>query len=494
MDFQEYLRIGARNWLLILLGLVLGLAISLGIVLASAKEYTATTQIFVAASSATDSAQLAAGNTFTEARVQSYVSIATSPRVTEPVIHDLNLPMTPAQLASQISASARVSTVLIDISVRDRSPDQAARLANAVSTQFSHVVADLEDTSGSGKSPVKLTVTRPATVPTAASSPRTMLDLTLGLLLGAVLGFGIAILRTALDNSVTAPDDLEQTAAAPVLAVVGFDKQASQEPVAFRADTHGPRAEAFRQLRTNLQFLNIDQRPRVIAVTSALPIEGKTSTALNLSAALAEAGFAVCLVEADLRQPNLATILGLVGDVGLTTVLLGKATVEEVSQAAGPNLTIITSGPVPPNPSELLVATQTHSVLRQIAEKADYTIIDSAPLLPVADGAEAAALADATLLVVRAGKTTRHQVRQAVEALTKVNKHPMGTMLNMAKPGGPNSYLYTQYYTYRRRHDTIPIPTKSEPRERSGARRMAGWVRESGGQQSTDPTVRGRHH
>jgi capsular exopolysaccharide synthesis family protein len=478
MNLREYLRIAARHWWLILAGGALGLATGFGIVLTSAKEYTASAQIFVATAAAADSSQLAAGNTFTEARVQSYVSIASSPRVTEPVIHDLNLPVTPTQLASQISASARVNTVLLDITVHDRSPDQAARLANAVATQFSRVVADLEDTSGSGRSPVKLTVTRPATVPTAASSPRVTLDLTLGLLVGVVLGLGSAVLRKTLDSSVASPDDLEQTAEAPVLAVVGFDKRASREPIALRADAHGPRAEAFRQLRTNLQFINIDQRPRVIAVTSPLPAEGKTSTALNLAATLAEAGFSVCLVEADLRKPGLAATLGLIGDVGLTTVLVGKATVEQVTQNARPNLAVITSGPIPPNPSELLLSAQTGSVLQQIAQKADYTVIDSAPLLPVADGAETAALADATLLVVRSGKTTRHQVRQAVEVMAKVNKRPMGTLLNMARSSGPDSYLYTHYYAYRQSHDTAPAPAGNGSGGRSGTRRLAGWIRE----------------
>jgi capsular exopolysaccharide synthesis family protein len=492
MDLREYLRIAARYWWLILLGGALGLAAGFGIVTASTREYTAGAQIFVATASAVDSAQLAAGNMFTEARVQSYVSIATSPRVTEPVIRRLELPVTPAQLASQISASARLNTVLIDIAVRDRSPDQAARLANAVATQFSSVVADLEDTSRSGRSPVKLTVTRPATVPTAASSPRTTLDLTLGLLVGVVLGFGVAVLRKTLDNSVASPDDLEQTAEAPVLAVVGFDKRSSREPIALRADSHGPRAEGFRQLRTNLQFINIDQRPRVIAVTSPLPAEGKTSTALNLAATLAEAGFSVCLVEADLRKPSLARTLGLIGDVGLTTVLVGKATVEEVTQNAGPNLAVITSGPIPPNPSELLVSAQTESVLRQIAQKADYTIIDSAPLLPVTDGAEAAALADANLLVVRSGRTTRHQVRRAIEVLAKVNKRPVGTILNMAKSGGPDSFLYTHYYAYRQSHDTAPMPAGNGSRGRSGTRRLAGWVRESGWRRPTGPAARDR--
>jgi capsular exopolysaccharide synthesis family protein len=195
--------------------------------------------------------------------------------------------------------------------------------------------------------------------------------------------------------------------------------------------------------------VNVDNRPRVIAVTSSLPGEGKTSTALNLAAALAEAGNAVMLVEADLRRPTLAGSLGLVPEVGLTTVLIGQATVEEVTQSAGDNFSVITSGPIPPNPSELLASAATQAVLKELAQQADFTIIDSAPLLPVADGAEVAALADATLLVARWGRTGRHQIAQAVETLERVNQRPVGTVLNMAKARGSGSYLYTQEYAYR---------------------------------------------
>lgn len=452
MDLREYLRVFGKQWWLILGIGVLGLGLGALVAATATREYTAAAQIFVATAAGDDVGQLAQGNTFTQARVQSYISIADSPAVTAPVIAQLHLAMSEPELAAAISASAPPNKVLIDIQVRGESAERAATLANAVATRFTIVVAQLEDTTRSGHSPVKLTVTHPAVAPAGPSSPRVGLDLALGALAGLLAGLGAAALRHVLDTAVASPDDLEQLAGAPVLAVVGFDRRASREPVSFRDEPHGARAEAFRQLRTNLQFVNVDHRPRVIAVTSSLPGEGKTSTALNLAAALAEAGSAVILVEADLRRPTLATALGLVRDVGLTTVLIGQASVEEVTQSAGDNLSVITSGPIPPNPSELLASGQTQAVLKDLAQQADFTIIDSAPLLPVADGAEVAALADATLLVARWGRTSRHQLTQAVETLGKVNQRPVGTVLNMAKARGPDSYLYTQEYAYRPAH------------------------------------------
>jgi capsular exopolysaccharide synthesis family protein len=463
VDLREYLHIVAKQWWLILLAGLLGLGAALGIALTSTKVYTARAQIFVATASATDILQLAQGNTFTEARVQSYVSIADSPAVTDAVVRDLGLSITSAQLASQISASAPADTVLIDIAVRSGSPLEAARLANAVAVRFTLVVADLEVTSRSGQSAVRLTVTHPATAPVTPTSPRTRLDLVLGLLLGLAAGFGLAVVRKTLNSSVGTPEDLERVSGAPVLAVVGYDKRAGLEPISFRADRHGPRAEAFRQLRTNLQFINIDRRPRTIAVTSCLTAEGKSMIALNLASALAEAGFSVCLVEADLRRPTIATTLGLVRDVGLTTVLIGQASVDEVIQGAGENLSVITSGPIPPNPSELLVSEQARAVLAEIANRAYYTIIDSAPLLAVADAAEIAALADATLLVVRSGRTTRNQVTRAIEVLARVNERPVGCILNMARTRGTDGYLYTYDGAYRpdRQDSDAQAPTKA---------------------------------
>ena len=179
-----------------------------------------------------------------------------------------------------------------------------------------------------------------------------------------------------------------------------------------------------------------------------MPGEGKSTTALNLAAALAEAGSRVCLVEADLRRPSLARVLGLVGDVGFTTALIGKTPVEEVLQNAGQNLAVLTSGPIPPNPSELLITEHAKQIIDEVAQHVDFVIIDTPPLLPVTDGATVATLADATLLVARPGKTSREQAARSVDTLHKVGKPPVGVVLNMVTRGrGGYSYEYGYYYT-----------------------------------------------
>lgn len=465
MDLRDYARVLRKRWTLIVACTVLGILVAGGYVLASTKIFEATTQIFVATSAATDNTQLAQGNTFAEARVQSYVSIATSPSVTGPVIQSLGLRLTDAQLAAKISADAPATKVLINVHVQDPSAAQAASIANAVAKRFAAVVQQTETTSSRSGSPVKLSVIHPADVPGSPTSPRTTVDVVLGLVLGLIIGIAVAVLRETFDTVVRSVKDLEGLVDVPVLGMVAFDKRTSREPLAFRADPHGSRAEAFRHLRTNLQFIDIDRQPRIIAVTSSVSGEGKSTTSVNLAAGLAEAGFRVCLVEADLRRPTLAKTLGLVSDAGFTSVLVGKASVEDVVQNAGQNLAVLTAGVVPPNPSELLASQHARAVIAHVASQVDYTIIDTAPLLPVADGAEVSTMADATLLVVRAGHTSKDQVIRSTEAIERVGKSVAGLVLNMASTKGPAAdygYYYYGSYSPDRRHDepsAEPPPT-----------------------------------
>jgi capsular exopolysaccharide synthesis family protein len=456
LTLREYLRVLRKRWRLIVIIAVVCVLAGTGFVLTSTKMYQATAQIFVSTAGldGASAADLAQGNAFTQARVQSYTSVATSPTVTDAVLKQLNLKMTSDALAREITADAPLNKVLINIHVKDRDPAQAARLANAVAEQFSIVVQDLEQTASAAASPVKLTVTHPAQPPSAPVSPKLKLDLALSVLIGLVLGLGLAFLRELLENTVKDPGVLADVSGLPVLGVVPWDKQAPETPLSFRADAHGSRAEGYRQMRTNLQFVDIDNPPRLIAITSAMPGEGKTHTALNLAAALAEGGRRVCLIEADLRRPTVAKVLGIVGDVGLTSVLIGRAEVEDVMQNVSDNLSVIASGQIPPNPSELLNSDTFKRTLEKVRGMVDVVIVDTAPLLPVADGSQTAALVEATLLTVRASKTTHEQIGRAIQTLANVGVTPVGVVLSMAphRRGGGYSYYYEDYRPQRTSH------------------------------------------
>ena len=194
-------------------------------------------------------------------------------------------------------------------------------------------------------------------------------------------------------------------------------------------------AEQFRELRTNLRFLDVDNHPTVIAVTSGMPGEGKSTVATNLALALADDGESVCLVDADLRRPQVASYLGenLQTAVGLSTVLAGEAEVDDVAQKVrAEGLSVITSGPQPPNPAELLGSQRFSALLAALSERYDYVIIDASPVLPVTDATLVAAAADGVLLAVRHANTTSDQLAQTSTNLHQVGAHVLGTVVTMS--------------------------------------------------------------
>jgi succinoglycan biosynthesis transport protein ExoP len=459
MELRDYLRVLRRGWPVVLAFVALGLFGGIGITVATTRVYEATSVIFVATQNVTDASQLAGSGTFVQSEVQSLTTIANSPTIVNYVANqmaakhgtDATFPTySPSVIADKISADAPLSKAIINLHATDHDPTVATFIAQKAASKYTDYVSRrIENQDSSGQPLVKLTVVHPAAVPAAPVKPNKLINIVLGFVIGMLLGVGVVILRDVLDNTVKGPNDFEALDLA-VLGMVPLDKRTGRQPIAFRADPHSARSEAYRQLRTNLQFVNVDRQPKIIAVTSAIPGEGKTTTAMNLAAALADAGHRVILLEADLRRPNIAKILGLVPEVGFTSVLIGQVRLEDALQNAGRNLAVLTSGPIPPNPSELLISDQAKQLVRSAADQADYVIIDTAPLLPVADGSEVAAMADATVVVHRAGKTTRDQAARCAEALAKVGERAVGVVLNMiSRSISRYDYEYSYAYSYR---------------------------------------------
>ncbi len=441
MDLTYVLSTLRRAWWLLALSSLLGLGAAAVVNATSPVTYQAQVQQFVSIAGSNDStSNILSGSQFTLQRVKSYTQIATSAQVLQPVIRQLRLPMTVAELSANVQATNPLDTVLVELSVTDGDPRRAADIANAVSRQLAGVVQDIESPQGGGPSPVKLTVTQPAIAPTVPVSPRATLNLALGLLVGLALGAGGALLREQLNTTVKTPDDVETLTGSVPLGLVPFDSTARAQPLV-AADRSGGRAEAFRTLRTNLQFADVDRPPRSIVVTSAMPGEGKTTTACNIALTLAATGSRVVLVEADLRKPRVSEYFGLDNGVGLTNVLAGQFPLEEVLvDWNSQTLTVLPSGPVPPNPSELLGSRHMATLLEKLAEQFDHVIIDTPPLLPVTDAAILATVVDGAVVIVRHGKSSRDDVELAVQALTAVNARLLGTVLNFipqrSRPGG----------------------------------------------------------
>jgi capsular exopolysaccharide synthesis family protein len=458
VTLHDYLRIFRERWGVVLTALLLGLIVAASTWYMRPKEYTATLTMYVSAQTA-DSAQSAyQGAQLSQQRVTSYVELVASTRVTREVISNLGLAMSPEDLAEQIKASSTLDSVLVDVAVTDTSPQRAADIANSVGLMFSKLVTELERPTAPGaQPPVAVRVVQPAAVPLTQSSTSLPFSLALGLLSGLALGIGGALVRNALDTSVKSPDHLREASGAPNLGFIAFDPETPKRPLTVHEDPQSPRSEAFRQLRTNLQFVDVDHPRKIVIITSSLPEEGKSTTLANLAIAMASAGHRVLAIEADLRRPKLADLLGLDRTVGLTSVLAGRVSLRQAVQHWSGGVDVLASGPLPPNPSELLASQQMACLLSDLRNQYDAILIDTPPLLPVTDAAAVAPATEGVIVVCRYKNTKRDQLRSAIQALESVSAPVLGTIFTMVPKTGPRAYA--QYYACYRTH----LPTQRAP-------------------------------
>lgn len=446
MDLRDYLRILRRNWILIVAATLAGLLAG-GMVSVLAKPtYTAETQLFVAIQGSGSIQELQQGNTFGQARVQSYVKTVNSPMVLQPAIDTLGLSLTAEQLSDRVKASTDLNTVLINISVVDESPVQAAAIAQAVASSLISGVDRLEKPKVGDSSPVSLSVINPATAPASPSSPNTRLNLILGLLIGLAIGVLASVLRTTLDTRIRGEADLRDVTTAPLLGGISYDQDAAKKPLLTQAGPQSPRAESFRQLRTNLQFANVSDKAKTVLVTSSLPGEGKSTTATNLAIALAQAGQSVCLIDADLRRPMISEYLGLDRSAGLTTALVGRADINDLLQPWGDdNLYVLTSGQIPPNPSELLGSAEMKDLILRLEQAFDTVVVDAPPLLPVTDAAVLSQHVGGVVVIVGSQKLRQQDLKKSIGALELVGSNILGIVLNRLPARGPDAYSYGYY-------------------------------------------------
>ena len=432
MELRQYLRILRKRWLLVLSIVVLSTLAAGLLAWSRTPIYEARTQFFVATGGVPgDLGETYQGGLFAQQRVRSYAQIVDSPVVARRVIRDLGLEMTPEELSRKISAEAPIDTVLINVTATDESPERAQAIANAVGKEFRSFVKTLESPEGSPNSPVGVSVTRPAELPDSPSSPQYAVYLAFGLLFGLVLGIGVPVLLELLDSRIRGVDDATAASGAPVLGAIANDPKVRRRPLVVAADPHSPRAEAYRRLRTNLRP-SVDQGVRAFVVSSAVESEGKTLVLANLGVAFAEAGYRVVLVDADLRRPRLAEMLGLRPSPGLTDVLLEDLPLETVLQAwkGGATLELLSSGRPPTNPGELLGSAHFATVLRRLTDRADVVLIDAPALLPAADAAIVGAAASGVLVVTRAGSTRREELETATKLLAAAGGRVLGVVLN----------------------------------------------------------------
>lgn len=310
MELRDCPRLIVQRWATIVSLTLASIAVAALLAFRATPHYASTAQVYLS-SAQTGTGQGADGGQISQRLVNSYAQLLRGDKVAARVVNSLDLSMTPEALANKIRAGVVPDTTIVSVTVEEHNPDLARQLTYELSRQFITYVTELETPAGASVATVRATVIDDASPPGSPVSPAPGLYLLLGALIGLVIGLATAIIRQLMDTSIKSPDDLQRTVDTPVLGTIAFDAAAAKSPLITSLGTHHPRVEAFGIFRTNLQFIDIDRHSKVFVVSSAMPGEGKSTTAANLAvrcpspAGRLPSSTAICGARASASSPEL---------------------------------------------------------------------------------------------------------------------------------------------------------------------------------------------
>lgn len=468
MTLEDLWKLTRRQFLVIIASAVVGVLLAFAWMVLQDEEYTASAGGYVTAGSGQSIGESYSAQTLAQQKAKAYVTLFTNRQVTQRVIDELGLETTPQALAERITATVPEDGVTITVTATGPTPESARNIADAVVVAAAAEAKNMEEAGPTrqevgpdgetveveSQAQVVIEPNESAVLPTSPSFPQPMRVLPIGLLLGLLVGYGVAAVRQYNDTKVRRTDDVEEVTGTGVLGLLPVSDDLGSERGDVRRTKSFHEREALRKLRTNLRFVDIDHQPRSIVITSAKQGEGKSTVAANLATVLAESGEQVVLVDADLRRSAVARAFDLDGSVGLSQVLARTAGLEDALQpSTTPGLEILAAGEVPPNPSELLGSQRMGHLIDELSQRS-FVILDAPPLLPVTDGALLTRSADGAVLVVGAGKTHKEELERATASLAAVNGKVLGAVLNMVSTRkvdriryGDAEYGYSKAYT-----------------------------------------------
>jgi capsular exopolysaccharide synthesis family protein len=410
---------------------------------AQTPTYTASSTVLFSLERGTSVSELAEGTTFTQQLVPSYALIVTMPVVLDPVIDRLDLKTSATRLAQQIEVQFDQGSLIMEIAVVDTSPQRVTDIAEAIAEQLIQTVPVLSVRSG-GQAQVNVTtMSRGVNNVTVARLPLPA-GLGLGALVGLVVATGLVGLFEFVGSTPLVRDrrTASRVASAPVLTVIPPDAEARRRPVPVSTHPYLPQSEGYRLLLTNLQLMRSPGAPLVLVVCATARGDGSTSTAVNLAVAFCHTGQRVLLVDADLRDPNVATVLGIRDEDGLSTALVGAQSWRDLVQTwqtqiwGDRRLSVLAAGGVPDNASDLVGSPKMHQIVAEARRDFDVVVIDGPDLQTAADAAAVAAHTDGAVLVVDARSTRLRQLGEAVNRLRMAGGTVLGLALNRAPEEG----------------------------------------------------------
>ena len=431
MQLADYVRILRRRALLIVVATVFG---ALGAFVATAQQaklYRTDVQFIVSVN------QSGPGGDISRRPVAVAQAVALAQLARTPTAVAAAATQAGGGRKSSVSATADNNSPFINLTVSGTDPVVIAKVADAYATVLPQVQKTLRQADPG--TVVTLISDQPAPVNTVPVSPRPRTNLAIGLVLGLVLGLSAAFLREALDRRVRDSSDLERITGLTLLGSIPKELDAELLPALTHADSL--RAEAYRLVRVNVQFTDVDTIPPCMLVTSSNPGDGKTSLATNLGVSCAQAGERVIVVDADLRQPRVAAHFGLAEGPGLSDVLTGRRGLDHCVHV-NDNLSVLPAGPPPPNPSELLGSPRMLELLEHLRRSYDRVVLDGPPILAVADAVKLASFVTGVVVVVRIEATTYDDVKRAKQRLDQAGARVLGTVANRVHAGRDGAYGY----------------------------------------------------
>lgn len=451
MTILDVVRMLRVNLKILLAGLAIGALLGFGYTLLQPKVYASTATGYVTVGDGAGIGDVISGSTAAKEKASAYLAFVNSGPVADEIVAanpDLNL--TRRQVQGNLTATVDANSALIRVSATGNTPQAAQALANSSLEAVAKVANNLE-----GSSTVRVIPLEDATVSSTPVSPDTKKLTGMGAIAGFALVLAVIFLRRTIDTKLRTREDATKATDAGVLGVLPISDELTEENI-LHSDSDHVSQEAIRQMRTNLRFVNVDNPPKSIIVTSAEPGEGKSTVSTSIARALADAGEPVIIIDADLRRPTIAKKFKIDSKVGLTQVLAGQVELADaVRQFEDTQLFILPAGRIPPNPSELLGSDKMRQLITELS--GEFTVIvDVPPVLPVTDAALLSTAVDGVLLVGSVGKTRKENLAEAAANLRKVSANLLGVVINRApRTGLGNSYYgfayssaagYTSYY------------------------------------------------